>query len=103
MRAAKVDRNQSEIVQAIRATGATVLHLHTLKGAADILVGHSCACLACGHEARVNSLIEIKDGSLPPSQRRLTVAETRFHHSWRGQIAIATTIEEALAIIRGAP
>lgn len=103
MRAAKVDRNQAEIVQAYRAAGASVLHLHTLKGAADTLVGHPRACPACGYEMRFNSLVEIKNGALSPSRQRLTVAEARFHHEWRGQIAIATTIDEALAIVRGEP
>lgn len=104
MRAAKVDANQVEIVRAFRAAGASVLHLHTLKGAADTLVGHPRACPACGYETRFNSLIEIKNGALSPSKQRLTVAEAKFHHEWKGQIAIAKTIDEALAIIgRGIP
>lgn len=103
MRAAKVDANQVAIVQALRSIGASVLHLHTLKGAADILVGHSRACSACGHETQANSLIEIKDGTLPPSKQRLTVAEANFHHSWAGQISIARSVDEALAIVRGEP
>ena len=39
-RIARVDRNQAEIVQALRSMGATVQHLHTIgKGCPDILVG----------------------------------------------------------------
>lgn len=39
-RIAKVDRNQPEIVKALREQGAVVKHVHTLKNLFDILVFH---------------------------------------------------------------
>jgi len=87
---AKVDRNQSEIVKALRKAGATVLPMHTLgRGAPDLAVGYQGRTL----------LLEIKDGSLPPSARRLTADEALFHEEWRGQVAIVESIEDALRAI----
>ena len=87
---AKVDGNQTKIVQTLHAIGASVTHLHALgKGVPDILVGWK----------GINYLIEIKDGSLPLSKQRLTKAEKEFAEKWRGHYAIASTTDEALAII----
>ena len=86
-RAAKVDRNQTEIVKAFRDAGATVLFLHAIgSGAPDICVGWRGQ----------NFLIEIKDGKLYPSKRRLTVQEQAFHDTWAGQVCVATSIEDAV-------
>ena len=38
MKYAKVDKNQPEIVEALRRTGAIVKHVHTVKKLFDILV-----------------------------------------------------------------
>jgi Holliday junction resolvase len=38
MRNAKVDKNQPEIVKALRRSGAIVKHVHTVKNLFDILV-----------------------------------------------------------------
>ena len=90
MRAAKVDANQPEIVKALRAVGATVEHLHKVgAGCPDLLVGYK----------GVNYLVEIKDGSLPPSARKLNERQVPWHRDWRGQVAVANNIEEALNII----
>ena len=90
--AARVDANQPAIVAALTAIGCTVLHLHQLgKGAPDILVGFRGE----------NWLFEIKDGSKPPSKRRLTPDEVDFHHDWRGQVGIVTSVEQAIDIVSG--
>jgi hypothetical protein len=89
-RAARVDRNQAEIVAVLRSVGASVQPLHTIgKGCPDLLVGHRGR----------NWLIEIKDGLLPPSKRQLTGDEMEWHAAWRGQVAIVSNAEEALALI----
>ena len=89
-RAAKVDSNQPEIVAALRGVGCTVQHLHTIgKGCPDILVGKNGA----------NILMEIKDGSLPPSARGLTDDEANWHQTWRGQVCTVNSIEEALGVV----
>lgn len=92
MKLARVDANQPAIVEALRKLGATVLHLHTIgKGAPDIAVGYMGK----------NALIEIKDGSKPPSARKLTPDEERFHAEWRGQVAVVESVDEAIAFITG--
>jgi hypothetical protein len=90
MTRARVDANQPKIVAALRKMGASVLHLHTLgDGAPDLLIGmHG-----------INKLVELKDGTKPPSARKLTPDETKFHAEWRGQVAIINSVDEAIAFI----
>lgn len=90
MKIARVDANQKSIVEALRKIGASVLHLHQLgKGAPD---------LAVGYQGR-NVFLELKDGSKPPSARKLTPDEERFHAEWRGQVAVVESVDEAVAFI----
>jgi hypothetical protein len=92
--ARRVDANQRAIVAALRDVGASVEHLHTLgEGAPDLLVGFR----------GVNTLLEVKDGSKPPSRRRLTPDEATWHAAWRGQVTVVETIDEALAAIGAVP
>lgn len=87
---AKIDANQPAIVRALRDMGATILYLHQLgKGCPDILVG----------VRGVNILMEIKDPTKKPSQRRLTPDELEFHSAWRGQKAVIETAEEAVRLV----
>ena len=91
MKIARVDANQAVIVAALRKLGATVLHLHQLgKGAPD---------LAVGYEGR-NYFLELKDGSKPPSARKLTPDEAKFHAEWRGQVAVIESVDEAIAFVQ---
>lgn len=88
-RAARTDQNQAEIVSALRDAGMTVQPLHAVGGGCpDLLVGY----------AGKNILIEVKDGNKPPSKRKLTPDQVEWHDAWRGQVAIANNIDEALAI-----
>lgn len=87
---AKVDGNQAEIVKALRGVGCSVQHLHTVgKGCPDILVGRD----------GMNILMEIKDGSLPPSRRALTDDEAEWHDAWRGSVCVVKSVEDALTAI----
>lgn len=89
-RAAKVDGNQRQIVAALRGVGCSVQHLHAVgQGCPDILVGKN----------GVNVLMEIKDGSLPPSRRALTDDEAEWHQLWRGQVCTVNSVDEALAVM----
>jgi hypothetical protein len=89
-RAAKVDANQSDIVAALRAVGASVQPLHSVgQGCPDLLVGYGKHCYT----------IEVKDGSLPPSARKLTPAQIEWHANWRGHVAVVATVKEALIAI----
>ena len=89
-RAAKVDRNQSEIVRALRQAGASV---HPCHGA-----GQGFPDLAVGFRGQ-NYLIEVKDGALAPSDRKLTPAQQEWHAAWRGDAVVVTSVSEALAAI----
>lgn len=89
-RAAKVDANQPEIVDALRSAGATVKPCHA--------VGEGFPDLAVGYRG-VNYLIEVKDGSKPPSARKLTGPQESWHATWAGQVVIVKNVDEALAAI----
>lgn len=89
-RAAKVDANQAAIVAALRSAGASVTPLH--------MVGRGFPDLAVGYRG-VNHLLEVKDGSKPPSVRRLTSDEAEWHETWRGSAAVVKDVPEALAAV----
>lgn len=87
-RAARRDDNEAEIVKALRKAGAYVAYLDT---PADLLVGY---------QGRTH-IVEIKDGSKPPSARKLTPNEQKFHDEWTGGgLYIITSVEEALDLIK---
>lgn len=88
--AAKVDANQPEIVSALRSAKASVQHLHAVgAGCPDILV-----CFR-----NVLYLMEIKDGKKPPSKRKLTPDQVKWHGDWCGDVHVVKNVEEALAVI----
>ena len=90
-RRAKVDANQSEIVDALRKTGATVQSLATVgSGVPDLLVGRGGQTY----------LLEVKDGRRVPSERRLTEDERGWHSTWRGfPVSVVNSTEEALKAV----
>ena len=74
-RAARTDRNHSEVVEALRRCGATVQSLAAVgSGVPDLLVGFRGQTL----------LVEVKDGSRSPSERKLTPDQVEWHDAWRG-------------------
>jgi hypothetical protein len=81
-RAAKVDCNQPEIVQALRKAGRTVQPLHQVgKGCPDLLVGYQ----------GVNYLLEVKT-----DKGDLTEDQVTWISNWRGQSWIVRSAEEAI-------
>lgn len=89
-RAAKVDANQSDIVKALRAVGATVQVLSDVgKGCPDLLVGR----------AGKNYLLEIKDGDKFKSKRKLTPDQIEWHQEWCGQVAVVECVDDALVVV----
>ena len=89
-KAARIDGNQVEIVAALRRAGCTVTSLSSLgNGVPDILVGRH----------GVNYLLEIKDGSKPPSRQRLTDMEAQWLEAWRGSASVVNSVEAALAAV----
>ena len=88
--AARVDNNQQTIVRALVAIGASVEYLHRLgQGVPDLLVGYRAQ----------NFIFEIKNGNKPPSQRKLTEDEVKWHARWRGKVYIVESVEQALHIL----
>jgi len=84
-RAAKVDDNQADVVKRFRAHGFSVEPLHAVGGGVpDLLIGYG----------GFNYLIEVKDGAKPPSQRKLTKDQIKWHGAWAGQVAIIETLEQ---------
>lgn len=90
MRAAKIDRNQPEIVKVLRQLGVSVQHLHS--------VGAGCPDLLCAINNRV-FLIEVKDGSKVPSAQKLTPDQVEWHAAWRATVHIVRNIDEAIAVV----
>lgn len=68
-RACRTDANHQAIIKALRAVGAFVVDLSRAgDGVLDLLVGFQGAWCA----------VEAKDGSKPPSARKLTPPQQRF-------------------------
>ena len=89
-RASKVDANQREVVAALRGAGASVQLLHAVgEGCPDLLVGYK----------NLNLLLEVKDGSKPPSAQKLTPQQEVWHRDWRGHRVVVNSPEAALASI----
>ncbi len=96
-RAAKIDANQTAIVSALRAAGATVQSLAAVgDGVPDLLVGFR------GH----TFLMECKDGRQPPSKQKLKPLQLEWHAAWRGgTLCVVDGAEAALRalnVIKGA-
>jgi len=89
-RAARVDANQTDVVEALRSAGATVRIITQGDGIPDLLVGF---------DGRTY-LMELKDGAKPQSARKLTPAEQKFFDEWQGgNVSIVNSPAEALALI----
>jgi Holliday junction resolvase - archaeal type len=86
----KADANQTEIVKALRAVGASVfITSNVAKGFPDLVVGYN----------GINYLVEIKDGKKQPSEQKLKPHQIELHASWRGQICVVNSVEQALKVI----
>jgi len=89
--ARRIDANQNDIVNALRACGAVVRIVTQGDGIPDLLVGYRGYTL----------LLEVKDGNKSPSARTLTESEQKFFDEWSGgMVAIVNSAEEALDILK---
>ncbi|MFL9582384.1 hypothetical protein [Stenotrophomonas sp. AB1(2024)] len=89
-RAARRDENHAEIVAGLRKSGCDVVDLGAVgNGCPDLLVRR------CGRLI----LIEVKDGAKPPSERRLTPDQVKFHALWGDSVVVVTSLTEALSAI----
>jgi hypothetical protein len=87
--AARVDANQARIVKALRKIGVAVTPLHT--------VGNGCGDLLASFRG-IWAVLEIKDGSKPPSARKLTPAERLWISLQHAPVHVVTTEAEAIAV-----
>lgn len=91
----RTDDNHTEIVAKFRRLGAFVQSLASMgRGVPDLLVGH----------AGTWHLIEVKDGSKPPSKRRLTEDE----ESWKKKaesaccrVEIVYNVDDVVSLLDG--
>ena len=88
--AARKDDNHNEISNAFEHLGWSVLDIYKIPNCADIIVG----------KWKRSIVIEIKDGSKPPSKRKLTPGEISFRDRWRGDYRIVTCIQDVIDIDR---
>jgi len=78
----------------MRAAGATVQCTHTLgKGVPDI----------CWSKNGQSGWMEIKDGSKPWYERRLTKAELEWRFHWQGRYDIILSAEDAIKVLQEIP
>lgn len=90
-RAARVDDNQKEIVDALRKCGWSVQSIASMGGGVpDLLVGRD----------GLNLLLEVKDGKKPKSARLLTEDERQWHESWRGNVRIVESLDDIADLLR---
>ena len=84
---ARVDANQSIIVDALRQVGARVVSLAAIgKGCPDLLVGFRGR----------NYLLEVKI-----DKGALTSMQVSFAEMWRGQVVVVRNVDEAIFAITG--
>lgn len=87
---AKVDSNQSQIVEAFRSMGCAVQSIATVgNGVPDLLVARRGNLV----------LVEVKDGKKPPSHRRLTEDEQRWQKNWKSPVYLVQSVDDAASLV----
>jgi len=86
----RLDANHAEVVHTLLDIGCSVQSLAS--------VGLGCPDLIVGRRG-VNLLLEIKDGSKPPSACRLTKMEQAFIKRWKGRVFVVHSAEEAIQFV----
>ena len=90
MRAARTDGNHQAVIRALRSAGIAA---RSLAG-----VGDGFPDLIAGFRG-VNVLLEVKDGTKFPADRKLTKAEEEFIASWPGPVVVVLSPEEAVRAV----
>ena len=79
----KRDANELNIVRGLEAFGCSVERL-SQGGVPDLLVGYK----------KTVCLIEVKMPS-----KKLNAVQVAWHSNWRGQVAVVTTLEQAIDVV----
>jgi len=88
---ARRDDNHKDIVATFRACHASVLDTASLgNGAPDLMIAYNGQTVA----------VEIKDGTKPPSARKLTDDEIEFQRAWKGRYEIVISVDNVIALLR---
>ena len=86
--AKKVDKNQKDVVKALRDYGAQVFHLHTQGGGIPDL-------LVCYNDHTI--LMEVKDGA----EKKLTPMQIKLFAKWQGgPLHRVNNVEEAISVLK---
>lgn len=86
--ALRIDANQTAIVSALEAAGATV---EIIGKPVDLLVGKAGRWM----------MMEVKDGQKVKSAQKLTAAQVKFFDKWAGYpLAVVDSAECALRMLR---
>lgn len=92
-RAARVDDNHAEILDAVRSLGAMVVDTSAVgSGFPDAIIGWRGRLI----------WIEIKDGAKRPSARKLTPSQCVFHAEWARincPVHVVETVSDALRLL----
>jgi Holliday junction resolvase len=89
-RAAKVDRNQPEIVSFFRKAGCSVAVTSSAHdGFPDLVVGFG----------GLTVLVEVKYGELPQSRQQLTPKQVDFFNEFKGAKTVVSTLQEAQRVV----
>ena len=86
----RTDANHTAVVEALRAIGCSVQSIAS--------VGRGCPDLLWARDG-VTGVMEVKNGSLPPSRSRLTEAEWNWARAWKGRYDIVLSAEDAVAAV----
>lgn len=90
-RAAKVDRNQAEIVAALRKVGCSVLSLSAIgNGCPDLLVSYRQR----SSKSNRTLLMEIKR-----QKGKLNEQQEDFRSKWIGELCVVRSVDEALLVL----
>lgn len=88
-RYARTDANHAEIMRALLRVGCRVVDLSDVGGGTpDLLVRDLAGNVR---------LLEVKDGSKPPSARKLTPAQVAFHAEW--PVTVVESVDAALQAV----
>jgi len=84
----KVDKNQKDVVKALRDYGADVFHLHTVGGGIPDL-------MVCYEDNTI--LMEVKDGE----HKKLTPQQITLFANWRGgPLHRVNSVQEAIEVLK---
>lgn len=88
---ARKDANHIDIVGTFRQCGASVVDTAQLGGGmSDLVIGYK----------GTNVLVEVKDGTKPPSARKLTPDEQEFQATWRGMYVIVESVDDVIKLLK---